>query len=110
VRNLQKNNHHHSFTFLLCFKWVILFFVLLIDTWHYAFPAGASQLETAMANLYLLKRTDSHSTLMADGQITRDLFFMCRRDNRLLRDTIALIQVTNGLFFAGNSLAEAALA
>jgi len=42
-----------------------------------------------MANLYLLKGMDSHSALMADGPINRELSFKCRHVNRLQLDTIA---------------------
>jgi hypothetical protein len=43
-----------------------------------------------MANLYLLKGMDRYdSAMMADGQNTRGLSFMCRHDNRPQRDTVA---------------------
>jgi hypothetical protein len=42
-----------------------------------------------MANLYLLKGMDSHSALMADRPINRELSFKCRHVNRLQLDTTA---------------------
>jgi hypothetical protein len=47
------------------------------------------QTRIAMANLYLLKGMDSHSALMADRPINRELSFKCRHVNRLQLDTTA---------------------